>query len=339
MGERYRNPAPTGGSTILPVVDVVILSLERVDLTLEAIESVIGQTGVKPVVWVVDQGSSEASIGKLRDFCMKIGTVSLIQLDENVGVAGGRNLGMIQGNSEVIVSIDNDAVFRDMDALSKTVSRFESDNGLGAIGFRIERGHSGEYDRGAWAYPRSQYDQRNVEFTATRFCGAGHAIRRSALEKTAMYDEDLFFYWEELDLSLQLISRGYTIIYDPRIVVLHQTSPDSRIVWEEWRYYYVVRNAIYLDFKYFRSLRRVLLLGSGYLIKGAYNRLMRQTLRAISDSFSMMNRMTKSDQEPLDERAKKYLQRYEGSVRGGLVSRVRNEVFERLPATQDQQNG
>ena len=41
--------------------------------------------------------------------------------------------------------------------------------------------------------------------------GAAAALRRQALEQTHYYEDRLFFFWEEVDLSYQLIELGWTI--------------------------------------------------------------------------------------------------------------------------------
>lgn len=55
-----------------------------------------------------------------------------------------------------------------------------------------------------------------------------------------------------------------------------------RAYWQETRYYYLVRNAIYVDYKYFRSSGRVAAQALGYLVKGAHNRLTSQAADGLS---------------------------------------------------------
>ena len=311
-------------------IDVIILSYNRLELTLETIQSVCQQTGVSPVIWLVDQGSSDDCLVALRTMANSVPNLHLIENGYNTGVAMGRNIGIGNGTAEVVVSLDNDAILADDHTLARLAIRFEEDPALGAVGFKVENYYTGEYDRGSWAYPRNLFEHRDEMFLTTRFCGAGHALRRSALEKTALYDEALFFYWEELDLSYQLIEAGYKIIYDPAFVVRHKVSPEQRTNWKDKRYFYLVRNAIYLDFKYFRSLKRALMLSAGYLLKGAYNGTFKQALSGVLDARTMIRQLPNA--LPLGLHAKQYIYEHDFRHRGSIWQRIQREVFERLPS-------
>ncbi len=310
-------------------IDVVILSYNRVQFTVEAIQSVKQQKGVSPLIWLVDQGSNDECLGTLRGLASSDPSIELIENGYNTGVAKGRNIGMYRGAAEIIVSIDNDAVLADDHTLERVAVRFKEDALLGAIGFKIENFFTGQYDRMSWAYPRGLFERRDEVFLATRYCGAGHALRRSALQKTNFYDEMLFFYWEELDLSYQLIDAGYKIIYDPQIVVRHKVSPEQRTDWRDKRYYYLVRNAIYLDYKYLRSTKRILMLSVSYGIKGLYNGTFKQALHGVVDAWRMTRQLPGTI--PLGMNAKRYIQEHDFKHRGNLWKRFRQEVLERLP--------
>lgn len=316
---------------IEPVVDIVVLAWNRMASTIETVLSVVEQEGVIPRIWLIDQGSAETSLEAFRHVA-RHPSVFLLELATNVGVASGRNIGMALGASDYIVSIDNDAVFEGKNALQSVVSEFSKDGKLGAISFRVKNYFTGEDDRGSWVYPRSLMDCRDRSFLATRYIGAGHAIRRSALKTTSGYDEKLFYYWEELDLSYQLIEQGYRIRYVPAISILHKVSPEARIGWREDRFYYLVRNALYLDYKYFRSHGRVVMLTGGYLLKATYNRLALQALRATIDALRMMAELPRRHAHCLSQMSKEYIVENDVRYRGNLWNRFRSEVLERLPA-------
>ncbi len=315
----------------LPALDVVILSWNRRDLILESIASVQQQKGVRATVWVIDQGSDAATLRALRPLHAQ-GAIQLLEMGHNLGVAGGRNVGNTQGDAPIIVSLDNDAVFADENALRTVAALFREDEHLGAMGFRLKNYFTGEDDWLNWAYPRRLFERRTERFLTTRFVGAAHAIRRAAWEQTRGYDQRLFFYWEELDLGYQLIAAGWHVAYDPRVVVRHKIAPDTRLNWHDGRYYYLVRNALYLNYKYFRSRRAVWKLAAGYVLKGAYNGLLREALRALRDAVGMMNAVRVEDFPPLDEVARRYIAEHDGAgQRGGVLQRLRYEVFTRLP--------
>lgn len=314
--------------TNVPEIDVIVLSWNRLESTLETIDSALAQERVGPHVWIVDQGSDSACVEALRLRAVEDSRLTLIELAENVGIPGGRNRAIQPGRAAVIVSIDNDAVFETSADLAYVAKRFEEDPQLGAIGFRVVTYQTGEDDRLSWAYPRSLRAQRDTAFVTTRFAGGAHAVRREAWERTRGYDESLFFYWEELDLSYQLIEAGYRIEYDPTVRIRHKVDPNRRVEWSSGRFYYLVRNALYIDWKYYRSLRRVAARAVGYQLKGAYNGLLSQALRGAVDAVSMALRHNAS---PLSQHARSYISAHDDRHRGRLIDRIRTEVLERLP--------
>ena len=169
----------------------------------------------------------------------------------------------------------------------------------------------------------------NEYFLATRFCGAGHAIKRKVFDSIGGYDASLFFYWEEVDLSNKILNLGYTIAYDPDISIYHKLSPDSRVNWSDKRYYYLVRNILYIDWKHYRKIKRIILLTFGYLTKGIYNNFFSQTMMAIKDGLIMAVRLKEATPR-LSEDAIQYIAKNELAYRGNIYDRIKSEVFEKL---------
>jgi len=315
------------------MVDAVVLSWNRITDTIESLDSLLHQQRVITNITLVDQGSDLEPLSDLRKYAARFAEVHLIELGENLGVAAGRNKGIRAGSAEIIISIDNDAVFTSPTNLHEVTKRFEEDPKLGALGFRVERGDSGKLDPGSWVYPKSLLPRQHERFLATRFCGAGHAIRRSAYEKTAGYDERLFFFWEELDLSYQLIQQGYSIGYDPSIVVKHKMAQEGRTHWRGNRFYFLVRNALFLDWKYFGSPLRLSAMATGYLIKSLYNRVTAQGLRGARDAYGMIRAAGPEGQTPIDSKAIAYIRENDLKYRGSLVTRIVREVVAPLPGS------
>ena len=313
-------------------IDIVILSLERALDTIDAVKSVQAQIAVNPRVWIIDQGSDNQSLILLRNYVQRENNLFLIELGRNFGVPGGRNRGIDFCDAEIVVCIDNDAVFKSNDSLSRIVSHFAEDETLGAIGFRVENYFTGHLDSLSWVYPRSLLSIANSSFLTTRYCGAGHALRRKAFIESGGYDERLFFYWEELDVSYKLLNLGFKIIYDSNVTVLHKISPDGRVNWNEKRFYYLVRNIIYLDWKFFQSILRIGVLIIGYLVKGLYNGIFLQTLKGIIDGVNMALHL-RTNVHRLNKNARDYIFRYDYQYRGTLFNRLRREVFEKLPSS------
>jgi GT2 family glycosyltransferase len=81
----------------------------------------------------------------------------------------------------------------------------------GALAFRVVHGDSGE--------PQNEHGRARVR--VGNFHGAGHAIRRSALDVAGHLDESCFFGAEEVEFAMRLLSCGMTTVYTPDLEARH----------------------------------------------------------------------------------------------------------------------
>ena len=261
--------------------DVVILALDRLEETAAAIQSALAQTGVSRHVFVVDQGSQPHNLAELALLVRGRSDATLVSLDRNYGVAGGRNRATALGHGRIIFGLDNDAEFADQTTLARAVAALDEDADLAAIGCRIRLHASDADDLSSWGYPTTLLPSAGECFDAVTFVGAGHAIRRVAWDG---YDEALFFCWEELDFCLRAIERGWRIRYRGDIVVRHKVSPEQRFAWSDSRWFHFVRNRLYIARKWGASWPALSPRLGFYLLKGARNGLLMQTLQAVAAS-------------------------------------------------------
>jgi GT2 family glycosyltransferase len=275
-------------------VDVIILSWNRPDDVLAAISSALEQRGVARRVLIVDQGSEPQNIARLERFVADEPDVELKKLDENTGVAGGRNIATRMGGGRYVVALDSDAVFADPEALARAVAHLDANPALGAIGFRIENYFTGQNDALSWDYPGHKPDE---PFPTTRFIGAGHAIRRAAFDAAGGYDARLFFCQEELDLCYRILNLGFHIEYFPDVAVRHKVSPDHRVAWDKGRYFFTVRNALYTSYKFGVPLPRLCLGAMAFLARGAFNGVAGSALRGLFDAVSLSAAFARSPED------------------------------------------
>lgn len=148
--------------------------------------------------------------------------IEWVRSNENLGVAGGRNLVAHLATTDLIVFLDDDAIFVSS-AVSRSKVRFTDDRSLAAVGFRVIRSDGRE--RSA-ELPFRGHPKVDSPREATYFVGCGHVIRRVAMQEVGGYDDRFFYDGEETDLSFALLSAGHRIWFDPAIVVEHR--PESR---------------------------------------------------------------------------------------------------------------
>ncbi|MBT3068507.1 glycosyltransferase family 2 protein [Rhodoferax sp. U11-2br] len=266
-------------------VDVIILSWNRPEDTIAAIASAAEQQGVRQRILIADQGSQPDNLRLLEEFLQTVPCATLSKLGRNTGVAGGRNIASAMGSASLIVALDSDAVFADKQTLARAVAHMNAQPQLCAIGFRISNYFTGDNDATSWDYPVGC--QPDAGFPATRFIGAGHALRRDVFEEVGAYDERLFFCGEETDLSYRMLNAGYRIAYVPEVGILHKVSPEHRVLWGRGRYYYTVRNNLYSAYKFGTPLPRLLLGAGAFTLRGWRNHIPLAALRGMVDAVGM----------------------------------------------------
>jgi GT2 family glycosyltransferase len=305
--------------------DVVILSLNRATETVAAIGSALAQSGVSRHVFVVDQGSTPQALAMIAAAVAERDDATLVALDRNLGVAGGRNRGAALGHGRVIAGLDNDAEFATGDTLQRLVAALDADPGLGAVACRIVRHDTGADDLSSWGYPIGLLPYAGRSFETGTFVGAGHVIRRTAWDAVGGYDPALFFCWEEYDFCLRAGACGWRIRYRGDLVVRHKLASEVRVAWSADRWFFQVRNRLYIGRKYGDGWVALAPRMIGYLLKGLRNGLVVQTVRAMHAAV----RMPLPACGPVVPRVDP-TRRY----RGGWLTRLAREVLAPLPVAE-----
>jgi GT2 family glycosyltransferase len=304
--------------------DIIILALDRADETLAAVASALGQTDASTHLFILDQGSRPETLRRLTDAVLGRADATLLAVEDNLGVPGGRNLLSSLGHGRAIVALDNDAEFAAADTVTRILAALDSDHALAAVGCRIITFSDGRDDLSSWGYPARLLPRAGDRFDSVTFVGAGHAIRRTAWEQAGGYDASLFFCWEEYDFCLRAIALGWRVRYHGDIVIRHRVCGERRVDWSADRWFYFVRNRLHIERKLGRRWSALAPRAAGYLLKGWRNGLLLQTLRAVVAARTMGSRRVKST---MSRAAVSYLARNDRAHRGSLATRLRREVL------------
>lgn len=307
-------------------VDIVILALERVEETLAAIASARCQMGVSAHLFIMDQGSCSETLALLARTVRGRSDTTLLAAERNLGVASGRNLISELGHGRVIVALDNDAEFAGADTVARMVAALDAEPHLGAIGCRIVCYGDGTDDLTSWGYPRDLLSCAGESFDSVTYVGAGHAILRAAWQQAGGYDGKLFFCWEEFDFCLRAIAVGWRIRYRGDIVIRHKVTSQQRVERAAGRWFYFVRNRIYIERKLDRGWCAMLPRIVGYLLKGWRNGLPLQTLQAIRAAILMAPRSSRR----MPQAGLSYLSRNDRLHRGSIWHRLKREVLSEI---------
>ncbi|MEK0290649.1 glycosyltransferase [Caldifermentibacillus hisashii] len=188
---------------------------------------------------VIDQNSTD---GTEELFDSYFSNVRYEKLNVNLGVAGGRNKGVELANYEYMVFLDDDAEFLSPNALTQIEKKFEINKGINILAFKI---YNNNFDLYNWAYPKRLLKLQDKDFYTNMYIGCGHAIRKSFFLSVNGYSNNLFFWGEEIELSLKSFAYNNSpVLYTGDIQVLHRVTPKGRISEKNGRYYYKVRNRL-----------------------------------------------------------------------------------------------
>ena len=324
-------PGPAGPTD----ADVVILALDRAEETIAAIASARSQTGLAKHVWIADQGSKPENLARLTAAVAGAPDATLVQLDRNWGVAGGRNRATALGTGRCVFALDNDAEFATPDTLARAVRALDDEPDIATIACRILVFATGAEDLSSWGYPPSLLPRAAGAFDAVTFVGAGHAIRRADFEAAGGYDDALFFCWEEFDFALRAINAGQRIRYRGDIAVRHKVSGEHRFSWSGTRWFHFVRNRLYIGMKYGSGAAALMPRFLAYQVKGARNGVLGQGLRAGLAALKLARAFRPAPGTEalykLTPAARAYIAANDAAHRGSVVKRVRAEILAALP--------
>ena len=219
-------------------VRAVILCWNNADLIDRCVDHVRATAwpGELQVV-VVDNGSSDGSVDRWSE---RHPDVTLIETGANLGYAAGVNRGLEDLDDVDAVALVNSDAFVDPSWLQPLARALDADPAVGAASPKILFAGDGAprinnagnlvgptwelHDRGYGELDEGQYDR---EEDVWGWCGAAVLLRRRYLDDVGRFDERLFLYAEDADLSWRGARRGWRYRYVPTSVVHHEHRASS----------------------------------------------------------------------------------------------------------------
>jgi LmbE family N-acetylglucosaminyl deacetylase/GT2 family glycosyltransferase len=197
----------------LPAATAVISTWNKRDVVCDNLRSLRAQTLPFAAVVVVDNASKD---GTAETIAREFPEVRLIVMPHsNYGACETFNVGFASATTELVAILDDDVVLP-RDWLEKATRRLVGEPPTTAVVSTetIEPGMPAEYIAAS--------KQRGRRYMST-FRGCGSLARREALVKAGYYDERLFIYGNERDLTCRLLNLGYRVLQDPEIEIHHLT--------------------------------------------------------------------------------------------------------------------
>ncbi len=204
-----------------PLVSVIIPTLNRKDLTVQAIKSVTAQSYRNIEIIVIDNGSNDGTAQAVLDLCHKDKRIKLEHASKR-GASNARNVGLDLAKGEFIAFLDSDDTY-DKDKIAISVARL-LDN--------PEASFVHTYWVDTWidktnAYivrPFLQGDATHDLLMFTPIATPTVVARREAIERAGRFDENLTLA-EDYDYFARLALNGYAeLIEQPLTLVGHHSG-------------------------------------------------------------------------------------------------------------------
>ena len=222
--------------------------------------------GLAVEIFVVDNASCDGSVEYIAE---RFPGVTLVASKENLGFARANNLAIRQSKGEYVLLLNPDTIVAE-NCFSEFIGFMDSHpeaGGCGAHMLHADGSFALESRRGlptpfvafckmsglASLMPRSRtfgryymrYLNENEVNSIEIMSGAFMFLRRSALDKSGLLDEDFFMYGEDIDLSYRILKSGYKNYFLPHRM-LHYKGEST--VKSSYRYVHTFYQAMQLFF-------------------------------------------------------------------------------------------
>ena len=233
-------------------------------------------------IWVVDNASSDGSVEYLKAI---FPDVHFISNTENVGFSRANNQAIRISEGEYVLLLNPDTIVAE-DTLKGCVDFLDTHPTVGATGVRMlnaDGTFAPESRRGlptpftsfckmtglSSLFPKSRtfgkYYMKYLDPDEANpievISGAFNMLRRSALDKIGLLDEDFFMYGEDIDLSYRMLLGGWQNYYLPYYILHYKGESTAKT---SFRYVHVFYNAMLIFFNKHFGKKYLFL---GYLIR------------------------------------------------------------------------
>jgi len=217
-------------------ISVITVNFRQPDVTIALLESIKKYSSGHPIELIVVDNGSEQDIQEILQSAYP--GVKYIRSKENIGFAGGNNLGIGQATGDYLLFLNNDTEITEnlFDVLSATLDDnpqvgmvsplilyFDQPELIQYAGF-TEMNYKTCRNRGIGSMEKNegQFDQTTRE---TAYChGAAMMCRRTDLNSVGLMEENFFLYYEELDWCEKFRRAGKSIWFTGQTKIYHKES-------------------------------------------------------------------------------------------------------------------
>ncbi len=226
-------------------ISVVIPNFNNAKFIRDCIDSVISQTYLNFEIIFVDDKSSDDSLEVISSYNDR--RITLIALDENVGISAVRNIGIKNASGHYLTTLDSDDIFYDKTKLAAELALIKTykKKGTDIVAFSniVRIAESGVYQS---IVGNDNTIKQGIIFEEmlerSLFIPRDFLCLRDIYEEVGFYDEHIAMY-EDWDLKLR-IAKNYSFFYTgingigyrDRLDGLSKAKAEDHIKWRGFVY-------------------------------------------------------------------------------------------------------
>lgn len=259
-------------------VGIILVNYNGTEDTIECIKSIEESSYKNYKIVVVDNKSLLENLSDLQTFVAQNDNVKLIKSENNLGFAGGNNIGIEFAidtlNVDYVLLLNNDTLI-EKNTIDELLKPFDEEQGCGIVGAKIL--YYPDIDRiwyaggkinwktftslhyGEGEIDNGKYDNLSkVDFIT----GCVMMIKRQVIDDVGYLPEEYFMYYEDMDYCIATSEKNYSLYYNPKAIVYHKVSASSGGEDSPFSIKYGTRNRIYFMKKYKNKVTKTCFLGA-----------------------------------------------------------------------------
>lgn len=268
-------------------IGIVICNYNKEKEVLECIQCILESRFTDFDLYVVDNGSTDHSVEKIREHYPT--EVTLIVNQENLGGSGGFNTGLrvvYEKGYPYVMCVDNDAML-DENAIGNLYEFLETHEEAGMAGAKVYHLEAPDYVQQFGQKIDFQYFCTQVNYfnavedgtmpeylyvDAVAACSL--MVRRSVIDKIGLMPEENFLYWDDTEWCYLCNRAGWKVASVGSAKALHAMGAKKELV-NTFPTYYAWRNWIVFFAKYTKEeeLERMAEIFLGSLFQNVYEGL------------------------------------------------------------------
>jgi len=231
----------------MPKLDlsIIIVSFNTKEILTDCIKSVIKYTkGIEYEIIIVDNGSKDGSLARIKELSSKYSQVNLIDAKTNLGFGKANNLGAKNAKGEYLLFLNSDTLIFN-NAIKESLDNLKKIPNCGVYSCKLLNANKSVQASGghfptfgnvfAWQlfiddlpligslipsfHPQITSYNKNRQMDWVT--GAFMIIPKKIFDEVGGFDENIFMYTEEMELCFRLRKLGYQTIFQISPAIIH----------------------------------------------------------------------------------------------------------------------